>query len=233
MISISWLLSLVSSYIPFHWPPQFIKVRAVGCLLAPLSLTNPRTNDFHPPQSWSSQPSAKPQQWFSFQCTGRTWAQLITTSTCAVWNPLEGTSSEGWEVLIWRPSVEWYDVSHLEGGRGRFSSDSFLFLCRPNIFLQNTAWLVWMRFPSKVLGRMIGPGGFDISCSRASHKQRGVKSMLLSHFQTVSPLGSDTASDPPHQSGALVIRDQRFLMLLRQLSYASLMLLAPRWFSMA
>ena len=73
-----------------------------------------------------------------------------------------------------------------EGGGG--SVETVSSLSPDQIFSCKTkrAESVWVRFPSKVLGRMIGPGSFDISCSHSSHKQRQVKSMLLSHFQTLT-----------------------------------------------
>ena len=102
--------------------------------------------------------------------------QLIPESNSVKWNTFEGTSSEGWEVLIGR-----------RGGGG--SVETVSSFSPEQIFSCKTPReSVWLRFPSKVLGRMIGPGGFDISCSRVSHKQREVKSMLLSHFQSLSSL---------------------------------------------
>ena len=129
-------LALIARYIPSHWRCESVsleksELRAEGCLLAPLCLTNPRTNDFHPPQSWPSQPSVQPlsKNWFSFHFSA---------------NPSLLHTTDHWEQLcevkhIWRHQ-QW-------GVRGLnrktwwwwLSWDSFLFLSRANIFLQNTA----------------------------------------------------------------------------------------------
>ena len=125
IIDTSWLAS-VGSYRKFHSTPPAVPVsvyKSPSCglsasLSASLCLTNPRTNDFHPPQSWSSQPSARPEQWFSFHCTKSSCSQVISDH----WEQLE-SETRWWCVMV----------------GGSFSWDSFLFLSGPNIFLQNKA----------------------------------------------------------------------------------------------
>ena len=92
------------------------------------------------------------------------------------------------------------DVWWLEGVSAEtvssFSPDQ-IFSCKTK-----RAESVRVRFPSKVLGRMIGPGSFDISCSHSCLLQPQTKRSKINVVESFP--NSDAARDPPPSLSSLL-----------------------------